>query len=122
DDDLDIGPSLPTADDLPKKKKRTLVHEKLYLEHLPSADMYERSYMHRDVLNYIAVTNTDFMITTSVDGHLKFWKKNERGIEFVKHFRSHLGNITGISVSADGLLLATVAIDKALKVYDVVNF
>ncbi|CAG8532205.1 1349_t:CDS:10 [Cetraspora pellucida] len=62
------------------------------------------------------------MITTSVDGHLKFWKKNERGIEFVKHFRSHLGNITGISVSADGLLLATVAIDKALKVYDVVNF
>ncbi|CAG8532226.1 1350_t:CDS:2 [Cetraspora pellucida] len=56
DDDLDIGPSLPTADDLPKKKKRVLVHEKLYLDHLPSADMYERSYMHRDVLNYIAVT------------------------------------------------------------------
>ncbi|CAG8504844.1 42642_t:CDS:10 [Gigaspora margarita] len=122
DDDYDIGPSLPTADDLPKKKKRALIHEKLYLDHLPSADMYERSYMHRDVLSYVAVTKTDFIITTSVDGHLKFWKKNERGIEFVKHFRSHLGNITGISVSADGLLLATTAIDKALKVYDVINF
>ncbi|CAG8599667.1 27760_t:CDS:10, partial [Racocetra persica] len=59
DDDLDIGPSLPTADDVRKKKKRALAHEKLYLDHLPSADMYERSYMHRDVLNYVAVTNSD---------------------------------------------------------------
>jgi hypothetical protein len=33
-----------------------------------------------------------------------------------------LGNITCISVSADGLLLATGAVDKALKVFDVVNF
>jgi hypothetical protein len=31
------------------------------------------------------------MITTSVDGHLKFWKKNDKGIEFVKHFRAHIG-------------------------------
>lgn len=35
---------------------------------------------------------TDFVITASQDGHVKFWKKNEdEGIEFVKHFRSHLG-------------------------------
>lgn len=35
---------------------------------------------------------TDFIITASQDGHVKFWKKNEEeGIEFVKHFRSHLG-------------------------------
>ncbi|CAG8473316.1 2335_t:CDS:10 [Acaulospora colombiana] len=121
-DDVDIGPALPTADDIPKKKKRVLQHEKLYLERLPSADMYERSYMHRDVLNYVAVTKTDFVITTSVDGHLKFWKKSDKGIEFVKHFRSHMGVIAGISVSADGLLLATIATDKALKVYDVINF
>ena len=31
------------------------------------------------------------MITTSVDGHLQFWKKTKEGIEFVKHFRGHLG-------------------------------
>lgn len=31
-------------------------------------------------------------MTGSVDGHVKFWKKMEEGIEFVKHFRSHLGN------------------------------
>lgn len=35
---------------------------------------------------------TDFVITASQDGHVKFWKKKEdEGIEFVKHFRSHLG-------------------------------
>lgn len=34
----------------------------------------------------------DFIVTASCDGHVKFWKKNEEeGIEFVKHFRSHLG-------------------------------
>ena len=33
-----------------------------------------------------------------------------------------LGNITCISVSADGLLLATGAVDKALKIFDVINF
>lgn len=65
---------------------------------------------------------SDFIITTSVDGHLKFWKKSDKGIEFVKHFRAHIGNIVSISVSADGLLLATIAVDKALKVFDVINF
>lgn len=37
------------------------------------------------------VCRTDFIITASHDGHVKFWKKIEEGIEFVKHFRSHLG-------------------------------
>jgi peptidylprolyl isomerase domain and WD repeat-containing protein 1 len=32
-------------------------------------------------------------------GHLKFWKKKGLGIEFVKHFRSHLGPIKGLTVS-----------------------
>lgn len=68
-----------------------LQHEELYLEQLPCADMYERSYMHRDVLSTVDITATDFMITTSVDGHLKFWKKNDMGVEFVKHYRAHLG-------------------------------
>lgn len=34
---------------------------------------------------------TDFIITTSVDGHLKFWKKTAVGVEFVKHYKAHLG-------------------------------
>lgn len=33
-----------------------LPHEKLYLEHLPSADRYSKSFMHRDVINFVVMT------------------------------------------------------------------
>lgn len=62
------------------------------------------------------------MITTSVDGHLKLWKKQEAGIEFVKQYRTHLTSVTGVSASADGQLFATVSEDQTAKVFDVVNF
>lgn len=86
--------------------------------------MYERSFMHRDQITHVATTpRTDFIVTTSADGHLKFWKKTEKGVEFVKHFRGHLGGVCAMAVSGDGLLVATVsAADKSIKVYDVVNF
>jgi peptidylprolyl isomerase domain and WD repeat-containing protein 1 len=96
--------------------------------------------MHRDVINYSVMTKyvassrlrafewltptsrTDFLITTSIDGHLKLWKKQEAGIEFVKHYRAHLTPITGVSASADGQLLATISEDRTAKIFDVVNF
>lgn len=31
------------------------------------------------------------MLTASADGHVKFWKKKEEDVEFVKHFKAHLG-------------------------------
>ena len=65
---------------------------------------------------------TDFLITTSIDGHLKLWKKKETGIEFVKHYRAHLTPITSVSASADGQLFASASEDMTAKVFDVVNF
>jgi peptidylprolyl isomerase domain and WD repeat-containing protein 1 len=44
------------------------------------------------LLTDIGHRSTGFIITTSVDGHVKFWKKKDVGIEFVKHFKAHLGN------------------------------
>ena len=42
--------------------------------------------------NVLLDCRTGFILTASCDGHVKFWKKcEEGGIEFVKHFRSHLG-------------------------------
>ena len=67
-----------------------MAYEHVFLENLPNADSYEKSYMHRDVITHLVSTKTDFLITGSLDGHIKFWKKMEEGIEFVKHFRSHL--------------------------------
>ncbi|KAM4638191.1 peptidylprolyl isomerase domain and WD repeat-containing protein 1 isoform 2-T2 [Amazona ochrocephala] len=104
------------------KKRRVLEFEHVYLANLPCASMYERSYMHRDVITHVACTKTDFIITASHDGHVKFWKKIEEGIEFVKHFRSHLGIIESIAVSSEGALFCSVGDDKAMKVFDVVNF
>lgn len=33
-----------------------LPHEQLYISRMPSAEMYEKSYMHRDAINFVAVT------------------------------------------------------------------
>eukprot|EP00308_Calcidiscus_leptoporus_P024452 CAMPEP_0119354182 /NCGR_PEP_ID=MMETSP1334-20130426/3213_1 /TAXON_ID=127549 /ORGANISM="Calcidiscus leptoporus, Strain RCC1130" /LENGTH=613 /DNA_ID=CAMNT_0007367667 /DNA_START=39 /DNA_END=1880 /DNA_ORIENTATION=- len=92
------------------------------LSALPSADMYEKSYMHRDTVTHVVVTPSDFIISASRDGQLKFWKKMQSGIEFIKHFKAHLTQFTGLACSADGSLLASTAADKALKVFDVLSF
>ncbi|RYR79156.1 hypothetical protein Ahy_A01g004005 [Arachis hypogaea] len=104
------------------RPKRPLQFEQAYLDALPSANMYEKSYMHRDVVTHVAVSAAEFFITGSIDGHLKFWKKRPIGIEFAKHFRSHLGPIEGLAVSIDGLLCCTISHDRSVKVYDVVNY
>ncbi|KAL6196131.1 hypothetical protein ACLB2K_031746 [Fragaria x ananassa] len=104
------------------RPKRPLQFEQAYLDALPSALMYEKSYMHRDVVTHVAVSAAEFVVTGSVDGHLKFWKKKPIGIEFAKHFRSHLGPIEGLAVSADGLLCCTISNDPSVKIYDVVNY
>ncbi|KAF9565737.1 peptidyl-prolyl cis-trans isomerase [Agrocybe pediades] len=124
DSDDDVGPMpLPAgASGATKKKRKVLPHEKLYLEHLPNTNQYFKSFMHRDVVNFSVMTKTDFLITTSVDGVLKLWKKQEEGIEFVKVYRAHLTPVTAVSASADGQLFATVSEDMTAKVFDVVNF
>ncbi|KAI0259831.1 hypothetical protein BC834DRAFT_1045054 [Gloeopeniophorella convolvens] len=109
DSDDDVGPMpMPegaAASTAAKKKRKVLPHERLYLDHLPNADRYHKSFMHRDVINFAVVTRTEFIITTSTDGHLKLWKKQDQGIEFVKHYRAHMSPIDGNA-----------------KVFDVVNF
>jgi WD40 repeat protein len=70
----------------------------------------------------ITARRTEFLITTSIDGHLKIWKKQETGIEFVKHYRAHLSPIVGVSGSADGQLFASISEDGTAKVFDVMNF
>ena len=122
----DVGPSLP-----PPKRKRVLEHESVYLTALPCAEMYEKSFMHRDTITHVvraspgaqlrrlllpcvagrahgtarpgggmltpslwcvrspaargcpphlppqvATPRTEFFVTASADGHVKFWKKN----------------------------------------------
>ena len=79
-----------------KTKKAKLLFEESYLTNIPSAEMYERSYMHRDIVTHVVVAaETQFIITASKDGHVKFWKKMLHGIEFVKHYKAHMNEILG---------------------------
>lgn len=80
--------------------------------------------MHRDIVdNVISATASNFIITTSLDGNIKFWKKNYIGIEFVKQYKAHLGKITGISISRSGLYMCTSSPkDECVKIFDILNF
>ena len=116
-----FGPALPS--EAPKKKKRKLPHEKLYLSALPQGQRYSKSLMHKDQLSFVTITPfTDFLITSSIDGVVKFWKKAAVGIESVKEFRAHLGEIRSVSVSQDGRSFATAGADKTVKIFDVSTF
>lgn len=120
-EDDDFGPALPTT--VPKKKRRKLPYEKLYISALPSSPRYSKSLMHKDQLAFVTFTPfTDFLITSSIEGTVKFWKKGVIGIESVKEFKAHNGQITSVSASQDGRSFATAGVDKTVKIFDVVTF
>ncbi|KAK1778829.1 hypothetical protein QBC45DRAFT_150153 [Copromyces sp. CBS 386.78] len=120
--DDDMGPQLPSAE-APKKKRRVLPYEKLYLKAMPKSARYSKSLMHKEQLTFLTMTPiTDFLITTSIDGVVKFWKKVTGEIEFVKEYKAHLGEIKSVSVSQDGRSFATAGADKTIKLFDVNAF
>ena len=119
--DDDMGPQLPS--EAPKKKRRVLRHEKLYVAALPKSARYSRSLMHKEQILFANWTPlTEFLITSSVDGVVKFWKKIAQGIEFVKEFKAHNGEIKSVSVSQDGRSFATAGADETVKIFDVITF
>jgi len=133
DDDDDYGP-MPNIssisdnndnnDNHQKKKMKYLEYENIYLDNLPNSNSYEKSYMHRDIVTHITVSKvTEFIITGSYDGHVKFWKKMPNSIEFVKHYHAHLGPICSFILSFDEQKLVTTCIhDSMIKIFDVVSF
>lgn len=117
-----MGPQLLSAE-APKKKKRKLPYEKLYISALPKSTRYSKSLMHKEQLLFSTVAPiTDFVITSSLDGAVKFWKKMGEGIEFVKEYKAHSGEIRSVTVSADGRSFATAGVDKTIKLFDVITF
>ena len=122
--DDDFGPALPSS--VPPKKKRKLPYESLYVDALPKGVRYSKSLMHKDQLISVTIAPSpaDFVITTSVDGVVKFWKKVATGIEFAKEYRAHESRILGSSVSVDGAFFATAGDedDNTIKIFDVITF
>eukprot|EP00457_Paulinella_chromatophora_P004165 gb/GEZN01004175.1/.p1 GENE.gb/GEZN01004175.1/~~gb/GEZN01004175.1/.p1 ORF type:complete len:661 (+),score=78.16 gb/GEZN01004175.1/:19-2001(+) len=127
EDDGNMGPpKLPAvAKGVVAKKKKRQYPPGYFAgleERLPNADMYERSYMHRDTVTHIKITKTHFLVTASADGVVKFWKKIQEGLEFVKAFKAHKGPVNDLAVSYDGFLMATVSVDKGVKVFSVTDY
>lgn len=111
---------------------------------LPDQSLYQRSFMHRDIISNILVhSDSNTIITTSNDGFIKFWKRSldTSCIDFLVGFHiyhrsnspftfsSHSSSLNsaflGISMSEDGRYLSTIGTlssDKiALKLFDVAN-
>lgn len=133
DDDLGPRPAPVDANDVngageharkrARVQKQASQFEPMYLEALPSAEYYEHSYMHRDIVTHVAVSKaSEFLITGSCDGHVKFWKKMPKAVEFVKHYQAHLGPLNDLVVSPDEKLLVTTSSDRTVKVFEIAGF
>ena len=114
-------------DEEPTLVKRLKTDDKIDLKsikNMPCAERYERSYMHKDLVSNILVASKfEFIITISIDGFVKFWKKTLVGIEFVKAFKAHNSFVSAAALSKDEARLVTVCIkDTGIKVFDVANF
>ena len=107
-----------------KRQRRAVPDESEHLARMPCASMYQRSYMHRDVVTHVAYCAfADFVVTASKDGHCKFWKRGSAAnatLDLAKHYRAHLCAIADLAATNDGGLVLTVgATDGVAKVYDV---
>lgn len=52
------------------------------------------------LVTHIYIVRSNFLITASADGCVKFWKKtNDEGLVFVKLFRAHLGELLSLPIS-----------------------
>ncbi|NWH54899.1 PPWD1 protein, partial [Fregata magnificens] len=94
-----------------------LEFEHVYLENLPCASMYERSYMHRDVITHVACTKSIYL--PAFPCPVMFCSQTTGGIGMLTFL---IGVIESIAVSSEGALFCSVGDDKAMKVFDVVNF
>mmetsp|Transcript_46289 Transcript_46289/g.53346 ORF Transcript_46289/g.53346 Transcript_46289/m.53346 type:complete len:669 (+) Transcript_46289:30-2036(+) len=116
-----------------KRQKTDLSH--IYQENLPNGNMYELSYMHKTTVTDIVMSeSTHFLITSSQDGNIKFWKKDQELVEFVKNYQAHNESICAIALSGDGTRLVTSGVDSVggseddgqavytVKLFDVVAF
>ena len=107
--DEEAGPAPPPGKDKPKKKRKVLEFQHVYLDNLPCATMYERSFMHQNNVTHVEWTKSNFLVTASSEGHVKFWKKKAGEIEFIKRYCAHLGPVSGIAAAKDGVWLATIS-------------
>lgn len=121
-----VGPTLTTSLPGPVAKKFKRVDDVIPVDvsdSVPTAGLYEYSYMHRQPVSHVlASSESEFIITiSSADAIVKFWKKLVRGIEFVKAFDCD-SPILDASVSSNGRDLVVLTSDMYLRLFDIESF
>jgi peptidylprolyl isomerase domain and WD repeat-containing protein 1 len=93
------------------------------LSRLPSSEMYYRSYLHSENVQFVAASpSNDFFLSLSVDGSVKFWHRIDSDLEFVKKINPHDGPFHSFSVSPDGNLLSTGSLNGRISVFQIPSF
>jgi len=127
--DEDEGPSVALRAAFKENKKRKVSREdvekkldQVHLQRLPRARLYERSYMHRNIVTHVLISSAyDFVITGSKDGQVKFWKIMGIGkLDFVKTYL--VGSMVIMALSIDGSRFCSVTVDGHVKIFDVQSF
>ncbi|EEB07532.2 WD repeat containing cyclophilin family peptidyl- prolyl cis-trans isomerase Cyp9 [Schizosaccharomyces japonicus yFS275] len=103
------------------KRQKSNSKRALILQELPSSERYVRSYMHRDDIIDCCFTKSHFLITTSIDGHIKIWQKRMDNIEFIKDFSAHESKVILTSLSDDEKMFASCDEKGNVKVFDIQN-
>ena len=78
--------------------------------------------MHRDVVTHVLLTSSAFLLTGSRDGVVKFWKKVQGGVEFIRQYRAHAGGVLTMVGDAAGENALSIGTDGSVKFYDVLQF
>ncbi|KAL2312428.1 WD repeat containing cyclophilin family peptidyl-prolyl cis-trans isomerase Cyp9 [Schizosaccharomyces pombe] len=103
---------------LPKKRIKQN-HDQVFLHNLPDAPRYTKSYMHNAEIYKCFPTKSNYILSVSYDGYVKFWHKTPNGVEYIKEFHAHNAMLLSAELSQDERLFITGADDKSLKVFDV---
>jgi peptidylprolyl isomerase domain and WD repeat-containing protein 1 len=105
-----------------ENKQRSIAE--VFGENLPRCDLYEKSFLHKELLTFVlSAPRKDLIFTFSDEGVIKFWKKQFHLIEYIKTFKAHIGSVTCARLTeSQDRMFTTSPFDKTIKVFDLTTY
>ncbi|CDR94401.1 peptidyl-prolyl cis-trans isomerase, putative [Babesia bigemina] len=105
------------------RKRKVEINDSIYLQHLPDASRYERSFVHNTTVRHVVCSApTRYIATGSDDGYISFWYYENDGVQFVKRIEAHKARITQMRGSREGLFLGSISLDRTYNHIDFASF
>ena len=100
-----------------------LINKKIFLDRLPSSEMYYRSYMHKEQIQFVITSpRYEFVISMSTDGVIKFWHVFESELEAIKTISTHSGPFQSYSITHDEEFFATGTKNGRIFIFRIQSF